>query len=76
MTGYINKSDKNAITMSFKVKDKKRFKNYNKIWKNEELMDIDFDTKPTYGGDDKYIKTKIKTYEDNITTHFYNKKRI
>ena len=51
MTGYINKSDKNAITMPFKVKDKKRFKNYNKIWKNEELMDIDFDTKPTYGGD-------------------------
>ena len=77
MTGHINKFDKNTITMSLKVKDKKRFKNYNKIWKKiEELMDIDFDTKPTYGGDDKYIKTKIKTYEDNITTHFYNKKRI
>ena len=77
MTGYINNVDKNTITMSLKVKDKKRFKNYNKIWKKiEELMDIDFDTKPTYGGDDKYIKTKIKTYEDNITTHFYNKKRI
>ena len=77
MTGHINKFDKNTITMSLKVKDKKRFKNYNKIWKKiEELMDIDFDTKPTYGSDDKYIKTKIKTYEDNITTHFYNKKRI
>ena len=37
-------------------------------------MDIDFNTKPTYGDDDKYIKTKIKTYEDNITTNFYNKK--
>ena len=36
-------------------------------------MDIDFNTKPTYGDDDKYIKTKI-TYEDNITTNFYNKK--
>ena len=37
-------------------------------------MSIDLDSKPTYGDDDKYIKTKIKTYEDNITTNFYNKK--
>ena len=37
-------------------------------------MEIDFNTKTTYGDDDKYIKTKIKTYEDNITTNFYNKK--
>ena len=85
MTGYINKfnehknknknKNKNTITMSLKVKDKKLFKNYNKIWKKiEKLMDIDFNTKPTYGDDDKYIKTKIKTYEDNITTNFYNKK--
>ena len=43
--------------------------------KIEKLMDIDFKTKPTYGyDDDKYIKTKIKTYEDNITTNLYNKK--
>ena len=37
MTGYINKfnenKNKNTITMSVKVKDKKLFKNYNKIWK-------------------------------------------
>ena len=37
-------------------------------------MDTNFNTKPTYGDDDKYIKTKIKTYEDSITTNFYNKK--
>ena len=37
-------------------------------------MSINFDSKPTYGDDDKYIKTKIKTYEDSITTNFYNKK--
>ena len=37
-------------------------------------MKIDFNTKTTYGDDDdKYIKTKIKTYKDNITTNFYNK---
>ena len=39
--------------------------------KIEKLMSIDFDSKPTY---DKYIKTKIKTYKDSITTNFYNKK--
>ena len=42
--------------------------------KIEKLMSIDFDSKPTYGDDDKYIKTKIKTYQDSITTNFYNKK--
>ena len=70
MTGYINKFDenknenknKNAITMSLKVKDKQLLKNYSKIWKKiESLMSINFDSKPTYGDDDKYIKTKIKT---------------
>ena len=61
--------------MSLKFKDKKLLKNYNKIWiKIEKLMDIDFNTKPTYDDDDKYIKTKIKTYKNNITTNFYNKK--
>ena len=75
MTGYINKFDKNTIKMSLKVKDKKLFKNYHKIWKKiEKLMDIDLNTKNTYGGDDKYIKTKIKTFKNNITTNFYNKK--
>ena len=57
------------------IKDIQLLKNYNKIWKKiEKLMKIDFNTKTTYGDDDKYIKTKIKTYEDSITTNFYNEK--
>ena len=58
------------------IKDIQFLKSYNKIWeKIEKSMKIDFNTKTTYGdGDDKYIKTKIKTYKDNITTNFYNKK--
>ena len=57
--------------MSLKVKDKNLFKKYNQIWKKiEELMGIKCNTKPTYGDDEKYLKT----YEDNITTNFYNKK--
>ena len=43
--------------------------------KIEKLMDIDYNTKLTYRDDGKYIKTKIKTYEHNIITNFYNKKR-
>ena len=31
MTGYINKFDKNKITMSLMIKDKQLSKNYNKI---------------------------------------------
>ena len=68
MTGYINKfnenknknknKNKSIITMSVKVEDIKRFKNYNKIRKKiENLMDIDFNTNPAYGDEDKYIKT-------------------
>ena len=37
-------------------------------------MNIDFNSKPTDGDDDKYIKTKIKTCEDSITTNFCNRK--
>ena len=37
-------------------------------------MKIDFNTETTYGDDDdKYIKTRIKTYKDSIITIFYNK---
>ena len=42
--------------------------------KKDKLMSIDFDSKTTYGDDDKHIKAKIKTYEDSITTNFYDKK--
>ena len=48
MTGYINKfnehknknknKNKNTITMSLKVKDKKLFKNCNKIWKKNRKI--------------------------------------
>ena len=73
-TGYINKFDKNKITMSLMIKDIQLLKNYNKIWKKiEKLMKIDFNTKTTYGDDDKYIKTRIKTYKDSIITNFYDK---
>ena len=62
--------------MSVIVKDKQLFKNYTEIWeKIESLMRKKFDSKPFYGNDDnKYIKTKIKTFKDSIITNFHNKK--
>ena len=74
MNGYARKFDENA-TMSFIVKDKQLSKNYTKIWKKiEKLMKINFESYPVYGGDDIYIKTKIKTYAGSIITNFHNKK--
>ena len=37
-------------------------------------MKITFESKPVYGEDVKYIKTKIKTYTGNVITNFHNKK--
>ena len=73
MTGYAKKFNENA-TMSFKANNKQLLKNYNKIWeKVEKLLRIDFESKPLYG-DNKYIKTKIKMYANNMITNFHNKK--
>ena len=74
MTGYAKKFNGNA-TISFRVNNKQLLKNYNKIWeKIEKLMRIDFESKPLYGDDDKYIKTKTKIYADNMITNFHGKK--
>ena len=59
MTGYARKFNENP-TMSFRFNNKQLLKNYNKIWeKVEKLMRINFESKPVYRDDDKYIKTKI-----------------
>ena len=74
MTGYVRKFDENA-TMSFIIKNKQLLKKYTKIWETiEGLMKINFESKPVYGDDDKYIKTKIKMYTDTMITNFHNKK--
>ena len=48
---------------------------YDKIWeKISNLLSIEFDSVPVYGDNDKYIKTKIKMYEDKVNTKFQGKK--
>ena len=73
MMGYAKKFNENA-TMSFRVNNKQPLKNY-KIWgKGEKLLKINFESKPVYGDDDKYIKTKIKIYAGSMIKNFHNKK--
>ena len=62
-------------TMSFKVNDQKLLKSYSKIWeKISNLVDKKFDSEVVYGDSDKYIKAKIKPFEDTINTIFHNNK--
>ena len=37
-------------------------------------MKIKFDSEPVYGDNDKYIKTKINLYRDEVNTNFQGKK--
>ena len=37
-------------------------------------MNIIFDSEPVYGNNNKYVKTKIKIYDDNGNTDFQGKK--
>ena len=61
--------------MSFKVSDNKLLKKYTIIWeKISNLMNIEFNSKPVYGDNDKYINTKTKLYGDKINTNFQGKK--
>ena len=74
MTGYARKLDENA-TMPFRANIKQLLKNNNKIWeKVQKLMRIDFESKPVYGDDDKYIKTKLKIYAGSMIANFHNRK--
>ena len=39
-------------------------------------MRIDFESKPVYSDDDKYIKTKIKIYAGSMVTNFHDTKML
>ena len=74
MTGYARKFNEN-VTMSFKANDKQLLKNCNRMWgKVESLFNIDFESKPVYGDNNKYIKTNIKIYVGSIITNFHKNK--
>ena len=59
--------------MSFVIKDEKLLKKYDSIWnKLSSITEKKFDKKPVY--DIKYLNTKIKFYNGNITIAFYGKR--
>ena len=66
MIGYVKYFDSNK-TISVRASDNELLKKYTKIWgKVSSLMNIKFDSEPFYGDDDKYIKTKMKLYGDEM----------
>ena len=72
ITGYARKFEFDS-TMSFKISDTRLLKRYSQIWKKvEKLLKIEFSSKPVYGDDDKYIKTK--TCGNSVITNVRKKK--
>ena len=61
--------------MPFKVIDNKLLDKYTKIWERiSSLINIGFDSEPFYDDNDKYIKTKLKSYGDKINKKVQDKK--
>ena len=70
MGGYVKTfTDKNNRLMSFSMDNDKLLEKYKTIWtKIDNLRNIELNTLPVY--DDRYIKTKIRTYGDKVYTLF------
>ena len=55
--------------MSFRVDDEKLLGKYKALWtKIEDLKNIELNALPVY--DDRYIKAKMRKYEDEVYTNF------
>ena len=56
--------------MSFHIDDEKLLEKYKTNWtKIEDLKDIELNALPVY--DDRYIKTKMRTYGNKVYTNFH-----
>ena len=73
MNAYTKYFDKNNKYMNHLVIDEKTLKRYFKIWnKIKSLIKKELNSEPVYN--DKYIKTKIKIYNDKVYTNFQHNK--
>ena len=55
--------------MLFKIEDEDVYLKYNEIWnKIKSILNVKFHSQPIY--DDKYIKTKVTTFNNSINTLF------
>ena len=67
------KGDGNNKCMNFSVDDEKLLEAYNVLWdKISNLLEKEFDCEPVC--DNKYIRTKIKSYNKKMNTHFRSNK--
>ena len=73
MTGYKKYFDNGGQNMSFKIEDESVYSKYNEIWNTiKKLLNIRFHSQPIY--DDKYIKTKVKSFNGVLNTLFSDNK--
>ena len=73
MSGYIKYFDNDGKIMSFKIEDGSGLVKYNEIWnKIKKTLDIKFHSKLVY--DEKYIKTKGRTFNGVVNTVFSDNK--
>ena len=73
MSGYIKYFENDGKNMSFKIESDNVYVKYNQIWnKIKELLGIKFYSDPIY--DDKYIRSKVKTFSEVINTLFTENK--
>ena len=72
MSGYFKTfkvKERDNKLMSFRMDDEKLLEKYKAIWtKVENFKNIELNALPVY--DDRYIKTKKRTYDDNVYTNF------
>ena len=69
MSGYIKYFEIGSKNMSFKIEDEDVYLKYNEIWnKIKSILNVKYHSQPIY--DEKYIKTKVKTFNSMINTMF------
>ena len=73
MSGYVKYFDNGRKNMSFLTDDESVYLKYSKILnKIKKLLGVNFRRQPIH--DDKYIKTKVKSFGGTINTVFSNNK--
>ena len=71
MTGYLNIFEDGTKKMSFLTDNNEFLESYTKIWeKISDVIDKKFDSDPVYNN--KYINTKIRSYNNDIITNFHD----
>ena len=69
MGEYIKYFDNDGKNIFFKIEEEKTYYKYIEVWnKIKRILNIKFQSQPIY--DDKYIKTKVKTFNNTINTLF------